>query len=82
MLAGGVRRYDMFGDCIQKRSSISRVPHKSNTRHLRPPGLLFHPVLCPRRFAPPGVVTPPDFEADHLALESVWTLDGSVLVVL
>ena len=69
--AGGVHRYDIFGGCIQKRSSISLAPHKSSTIHHQHLGLLFHPVLCPRRFVPLEVVTPPGFEADHLALGAV-----------
>ena len=54
---------------------------------LQNPALLFRPVLCLRFVAPPvGVVTLPDFEAYHpeayhLALETVWFLDGSCSVV-
>jgi len=83
MLAGEVRRYDKFGDCIQKRSSISLAPHKSNMNHPQNPGLLFRPVLCLRLVAPlVGVVTPPGLEAYHLALDAVWILEGSCSVVL
>lgn len=81
MLAGEVRRYDKFGDCIQKRSSISLAPHKSNMNLPQNRDLRFRPVVCLRFVAPPvGVVTPPEFEAYHLALEAVWILDGSCSV--
>ena len=81
MLADELRRYDKFDDYIQKRSSISPAPHKSNMNLPQNPDLLFRPLLCLRFVAlPVGVVTPADFEAYHLALEAVWILDGSCSV--
>ena len=81
MLVGGVRRYDKFGDCIRKRSSILLAPHKSNMNPPQNPDLRFRPVVCLRFVASPvEVVTPPDFVAYHLALVAVWILDGSCSV--